>query len=918
MLNNKFLIIISVIAVSAVIFLSIKLEEKSRKLPPVINAIPPDVSFFIETDDINYLLNKISKNEDLKETLAGNLFTEKFFENILFADSLIHDNKKIKKFFSEKNVILSAHPQGHGKSAFLFATGAQNNNENKELIKTILKEINPHAKIKKTEFAGAEILSETSKKNKHLVFTFYKDYMLLSFSEILIQKSIKTINSGIGLQKNPAFENLYEKTENRGDAEIFLNYERFFSNTGNNFNNSFKKTLKLLQNTAYWSAFDISLKRKHLKLTGHTILKPEMQFLSVFKNTNPEKSDVLGIMPEKTAFFLSFNIKNGNEFKYKYEDFLARIKNLNNFQIQLAEFYKKFKIKEDETDLYAVTSDEIALIWEDINKNGKNQREYVFIKYKNKTKAEDFFDNIITKYAEKEKIEKNNLIQIFNTEEDNYKIIKLPVKNIPEIFYGEVFKNNNLGYCTLLDDFMVFGNNTGDIKDLIYNYEKDKTFKRKSPNYRFLKSLPDESNIFLYADIFHSAKKIKQTLKEKTIKKFDKSLSSLKRIQGPAIQFIFDAYPIYTTVDIGLNSVNREISETVWEVRLDTLIATKPYIVINHNTDEKEIVIQDAANKLYLIDKNGKILWTRQLDGKIISDIYQIDYYENNKLQLLFNTENKIYCIDRKGNWLEGYPVKLKSKAVNGIALFDYDQNRNYRIFVACANKNVYLFDKNGEIIPGWKFDKTETNVTQKIRHFKNNDKDYIVFRDKNKLYILNRKGMVRVSPEVNIPLSENTEIYFAEDNAADKAHFCVSNPAGTVYYIYENGKVKKTELKTYTRNHFFVYEDITGDNIPEYIFTDKNQTDVFDGKNKKRLYSYSYDEKINGNISVYKFGDKDIRTGASASGKIYLINNKGKLCKGFPLAGTGLFSITVFDRNPRFSLIVGNKDNYLYKYYIK
>jgi len=70
---------------------------------------------------------------------------------------------------------------------------------------------------------------------------------------------------------------------------FFINYETLFSNTGNTFNNSFKNELKLLQNTAYWSAFNISLKRKHLKLTGHTILKPEMQFLSIFKNTKPQK-----------------------------------------------------------------------------------------------------------------------------------------------------------------------------------------------------------------------------------------------------------------------------------------------------------------------------------------------------------------------------------------------------------------------------------------------------------------------------------------------------------------------------------------------------------------------------------------------------------------------------------------------------
>ncbi|NOZ36349.1 MAG: hypothetical protein GXO80_13755 [Chlorobi bacterium] len=916
MLNNKFLIFISVLAVAAVIIVSLQLEKKSRKLPPVINALPAEVSYFLETDDFNYFLNKISKNEALKEILEKNDITEKTFRNITFLDSLLHQNRKIKRFFNQKSVIISAHPTGMGKNEFLFIAGA--NSDDKNIISQTIKNIKSATNSGTSNFAGAGIIKQNFKNHKTIYYTFYKNYLLMSFSEIMIQKSIKNINSGVGLADNKAFKKLYQKTENQDDAQLFINYETLFSNTGSIFNNSFKNELKLLQNTAYWSAFNISLKRKRLKLTGHTILKPEMQFLSIFKNTQPQKNKVLNLLPEKTSFFLTLNIKSGNYFKYKYEDFLARVKQLNDFQINLAEFYKTYKIKEDETDLYSVTDNEIALIREDINKNGKNPREYIFINFNDKSKTEKFFNQVISKYCKKNNIETSSYYETYKTEEDNYTIAKLPVDNIPEIFYGIIFQNINAKYYTLIDDFIIFGKSASDLKEIINSFEKDKTFKRKSPNYEFIKSLPDESNISFYIDISHSAKNIENSLQKKLSEKFDKNLSSLKRVQGPAVQIIFDSYPAYTTVDIGLNSLTQEISETVWEVRLDTLIETKPFIVINHNTDEKEIVIQDVANKIYLIDKNGKILWTRQLDGKIISNIYQIDYYENKKLQLLFNTESKIYCIDRKGNWLEGYPVKLKSKATCGISLFDYDQNRNYRIFVACANKSVYLFDKNGEIISGWNFDKTKSYVTQSIKHFKNGDKDYIAFRDRNNLYLLNRKGEIRVKPEVNISISKNTEIWFTEDNINDKAHFSISNPAGIVYSIYENGKIKKNSFKTYARDHYYVYKDITGDQVPEYIFTDKNQTDVYDGISKKRLFSYAYDEDLKTNVTVYEFNENDIRLGASSENKIYLINNKGNLCKGFPLTGTGLFSITVFDNNPEFSLITGNKDNYLYKYNIK
>jgi len=83
----------------------------------------PTFHSFLETDDFNYFLNKISKNEDLKEILGTNEITEKTFQDITFLDSILHQNRKIKHFFNQKSVIISAHPTGMGKNEFLLLRG---------------------------------------------------------------------------------------------------------------------------------------------------------------------------------------------------------------------------------------------------------------------------------------------------------------------------------------------------------------------------------------------------------------------------------------------------------------------------------------------------------------------------------------------------------------------------------------------------------------------------------------------------------------------------------------------------------------------------------------------------------------------------------------------------------------------------
>ena len=72
--------------------------------------------------------------------------------------------------------------------------------------------------------------------------------------------------------------------------------------------------------------------------------------------------------------------------------------------------------------------------------------------------------------------------------------------------------------------------------------------------------------------------------------------------------------------------------------------------------------------------------------------IYQIDFYKNGKLQLLFNTAAQLHLLDRNGNYVERYPVKLRSPATNGMALFDYEKSRDYRIFLAAEDKGVNGF----------------------------------------------------------------------------------------------------------------------------------------------------------------------------------------------------------------------------------
>ncbi len=178
----------------------------------------------------------------------------------------------------------------------------------------------------------------------------------------------------------------------------------------------------------------------------------------------------------------------------------------------------------------------------------------------------------------------------------------------------------------------------------------------------------------------------------------------------------------------------------------------------------------------------GRVLWKVPIDGEINSEVYQVDKYRNNKLQYLFSTRNKIFLVDRNGNHVGRFPVILKNPSEKGISVFDYDLNRKYRIFVPCSDKKVYLYDIDGNIVNGWETFKTDNNIITKVNHYRIGEKDFIVFADEFKVYLLDRRGRIRSKTDKYFSLSKNAE--FVAVNASDPQNtsLLVTDIKGDVY----------------------------------------------------------------------------------------------------------------------------------------
>ena len=498
--------------------------------------------------------------------------------------------------------------------------------------------------------------------------------------------------------------------------------------------------------------------------------------------------------------------------------------------------------------------------------------------------------------------------------EVNFAIYRFPYPSFPGILLGIPFTMADAEYFTFYDNYIVFSNSLQGLESYLRSMILGATLNKDINYARFKQNCPGRSNINIFLDInkafsiggeiFDGELAEQLSERENNLRKYSKMSWQIQRnkdIYFNALAIAFDQNP-------------REEAQTTWQSTIGSDIRIKPELVINHNDRlNREIILQDVTNTLHQVTNEGRIRWSIPLSGPVLSEIHQVDYYKNGRLQYLFNTKEKLFLIDRNGNNVAHFPVSLRSEATNGISVFDYNNNRDYRYFIAGEDKKIYVYDYEGKIVKGWIFGQTDHEVVTPVQHFRVAGKDYIVFKDKSRIYIQNRRGETRVSTKARFENSANPLVLSLEGTPKIVA----DDVKGKVYYIYFSGKYEEKKTSGFSKDHFFTVDDLDGNGIPDFIFVDGKELVVIDG-NGKRRFREKFENSIHSPPNIYTFTNNHKKIGiVDADGNnIYLFNPDGTLNKGFPLQGNTEFSIgRISENSDGLNLLTGSEGGKLYNY---
>ena len=752
---------------------------------------------------------------------------------------------------------------------------------------------------------------------KHVFFAVCGSIVLLSDSDIYVEDGLKQYDletSGEVIQHQ--FRNVDKYFSAVAGINVFMNTEMFTGVLPAWF--EVRKIFPNLDITHLfkWGALDGDFSEDGVLLNGFMEYGEfDKSYFQVFAKQQPQNVSIDKIVPENIVALSLLNIS-------KTEDYFVA---LDNYRYSTGKKDKIFTRKQQyvrmfgkgcEEELRKLLQGEFALATLSNDKIENKEDRLVIASLKSGSLVKNILEGMLINYAQYSNTKLSSYKKVYVVDrEKSFDYYHLPVSDLSEVFWGEIFNGFEGHYVLVEDNYLVLATTAKAVEFFINNYVHG-NFLSEADWYKNLRSkLSDKYNFAYIACLPEMLAMYKNWAKGPAKDFLSRNLEELSVFPALVMQWSNEGELLYNTTLLSSRPIRKmERPHILWQTRLNGKISMKPVIVTNHIDGSREIFVQDDNNTIYLINDAGRIIWKQALNEKINSEIFQVDLYKNGKLQYLFSTLSTIYLIDRNGNAVGRFPLKLKSNCKQGITVFDYDNNKDYRIFAPCLDRMVYLYDLNGNIVSGWQPNKADKSIVSKVYHFRIDGKDYLVYADKYRLYILDRRGKDRVMVSTVFDLPDQVDVCLSRSK--NTCCLVFAGLEGVIHSVDFSGKVTLLKLASGIQDKVDVnVADIDRDGSDECILTSNNELFVYDMSGRLVLKKH-WDEGGLCYPYLYRFSSNDLRIGLSSSvlKQLFLLKANGEMTDGFPISGDTPFSIS-FSDSDGFNLYTGTDDGSLIKY---
>ncbi len=795
------------------------LTDLKRPTKNPLSILPDNCYLLLETKSLHALSEKLNQGNLMWEELLKADAVKQFNKTLQKADSLI-SNSTSSSQFGVQSVFLALYQ--NKRTEMLAAFNLADINTNDLFVSFLEKSFS--AKKINTDFY------ECKQSN----YTFYmyvnSGLVVISGDEDLLKEALK--NPKNTLIQNKMFTEAYQTKDKESDVNVFIHFPSFCNQAWQNFFASAgkAKTGYGSKNEA-WLSVDVDITPGELNTQGFLSNDSSMEY-TVFKNQEPINfKDALGLLPYNTLQLQALSIS-------KYKQFIECCYGIKSEQRKKGLQKYTDRINTDVQAEAEKFMGDYAVLFS--VKCADTEQDYGLISITDEKIADFFLKSVCD--------------STFETN-DSIKIYCDAGRKLFEDLCGKFF-TKKFKYAANIGSAFLFSNEIEAIGNFKKTVSEKNNFLANERAVSFIdKTLSMESTFLFYADVFKCKQEIIRGLSENMVKLLGQSVEMLDKYESAALTIHKLKNKVFFKACANFNPKSKLYQNTLWETLVDTDLYKNPIPVKNHLTKETELACVDLKNNLYLLSNTGKILWKRNIGAEILGEIHQVDYFNNNKLQLLFNTENQLFIVDRNGKDLSGFPVKLAGTAAGGLSLFDYEKNKNYRLWIPLKNNTTVCYTINGKQLVDFLPVKNAGKVSRLILQ----QKDYFILRDTlGNIDVVNRKGEPRVKIHTKMPVG-NLGVYIEEGKNAEATNICyINSVTKNLCKISLADKFQEVAVPAESNIVLGFIDSLYKVSSPLIVCKDEVGIEIFDFFGKK-LCRFLPDKKTQSNIEPLLFKEKRI-----------------------------------------------------------
>lgn len=733
------------------------------------------------------------------------------------------------------------------------------------------------AKMPSTQREFNSIAIHELKGNK-FSWTLIDNIWVGSFTPFLLEDVIRTHTQGSSFKDEIA--SVYQLPHIKKDAgNLYIHIK----NLGAWFSTFSPETPDIIKRLGQASLLDVKADKNNFVLNGFSIDSARQGYLlSLFNDQIPVSFNLKNKISNRAILFSNYGISEGTKlgqalaaYQLQYNKKLAD---------SLALIRKTIGVEPGE--LYANLGHEVGVCYLE----GKNQTltRILLIDTKDTKPWKKAFHTLA---------EKTSMDTIFFERFSEYEIREIPVHNFPEKMLWPFVTGFPTSYYTTVDNLMIISEDLEELKKFLDDIDKEETWGKSIAQNKFLETTLLESNISLYINTPYLWNILADNMHPKWqtfLKDYKRELSALG-MGAIQMSHLNNSYYTNITFQLGEMSGTTRTQETKASTTDSKLITTFPKgiykfaVVRNHSTKQDDVLVQDSTYAVSLIEANGKTVWKVQLDQFIQGDINQIDYYNNGKLQLFFATPGTLHVIDRLGNYVQPYPLKIKEQHIKFVSVIDYDHSKKYRFLIASTTGKLWMYDKEGNNLDGWKPNNTEGNIFTAPQHHRIRGKDYVVaIREDGVACAFNRRGEKIKNFPLNLQARPVGNYFLENGSSIATSNFVIISRDGERIKFNMEGAIQSREtlIKATPDAYFSLAAEA---DLKSYVVVrQEKQALTLISDALQDLASSDFIGKNPASIQVYEFGGgKRFITITDRSQDLsFVYDMQGNLLNSLPLEG--------------------------------